>query len=52
MLKYAVDFDFPRITPTSFVGGVMPAGITKITYTVDLSGMTPESMMQGEENEL
>ena len=52
MLKYTVDSDFPRITPTSFVGGVMPAGITKITYTVDLSGMTPESMMQGEENEL
>ena len=52
MLKYTVDSDFPRITPTSLVGGVMPAGITKITYTVDLSGMTPESMMQGEENEL
>lgn len=45
MLKYTVDFDFPRITPASFVGGVMPAGITKFTYTVDLSGMTPESMM-------
>lgn len=45
MLKYAVDFDFPRITLASFAGGVMPAGITKITYTVDLSGMTPESML-------
>ena len=45
MLKYTVDSTFPRITPTSFIGGVMPAGITKITYTVDLSGMTPESMM-------
>ena len=45
MLKYTVDSDFPRITPASFAGGVMPAGITKITYTVDLSGMTPESMM-------
>ena len=45
MLKYTVDSDFPRITPASFVGGVMPAGITKFTYTVDLSGMTPESMM-------
>lgn len=42
MLKYTVDSDFPRITPASFVGGVMPAGITKFTYTVDLSGMTPE----------
>ena len=45
MLKYAVDSAFPRITPASFVGGVMPAGITKIMYTVDLSGITPESMM-------
>jgi hypothetical protein len=45
MLKYTVGSDFPRITPASFVGGVMPAGITKFTYTVDLSGMTPESMM-------
>lgn len=45
MLKYTVDSTFPRITPASFIGGVMPAGITKITYTVDLSGMTPESMM-------
>ena len=45
MLKYAVDSDFPRITPASFVDGVMPAKITKIAYTVDLSGMTPESMM-------
>ena len=47
MLKYTVGSDFPRITPESFVGGVLPAGVTKFTYTVDLSGMTPESMMQG-----
>ncbi len=52
MLKYTIDSDFPRITPASFVGGVMPAGITKITYTVDLSGMTPESMLQGVNNDL
>lgn len=52
MLKYTVDSDFPRITPASFVGGVMPAGISKITYTVDLSGITPESMMQGVHNDL
>ena len=45
MLKYTVDAAFPRITPASFAGGVMPAGITKITYTVDLSGMTPESLV-------
>lgn len=52
MLKYTVDDTFPRVTPASFINGVMPAGITKITYTVDLSGMTPESMMQGETHDL
>lgn len=45
MLKYTVNSDFPRITHTSFVGGVIPAGITKFTYTVDLGGMTPESLL-------
>lgn len=49
MLKYVVDSDFPRITSASFVNGVMPNGITKITYTVDLSGMTPESLIKGEQ---
>lgn len=52
MLKYTVDERFPRITPASFADGVMPAGITKITYTVDLSGMIPETMIQGEKNEI
>ena len=52
MLKYTVDDSFPRITPASFVGGTMPAGITKISYTVDLSGMVPESMLQGVTDEI
>ena len=52
MLKYTVDSAFPRITPASFIGGVMPASITKITYTVDLSGMTPESMLEGVKHEI
>lgn len=45
MLKYTIGSDFPRITPESFVGGVLPTGITKITYTVDLSGMPSEAMV-------
>lgn len=45
MLKYTVDSTFPRITPESFIGGVMPVGVTKFTYTVDLSGMISESMI-------
>lgn len=50
MLQYKVDESFPRVTPESFVGGVLPAGITKISYTVDLSGLTPVSLIQGEQN--
>ncbi len=52
MLKYSIDAGFPRITPESFIGGVLPAGIKKITYTVDLNGMTPTSMVQGADNDL
>ena len=52
MLKYKVDEAFPRITPASFVGGVIPAGITTITYTVNLDGMEAESLIQGDGNEI
>ena len=45
MLKYRVDSSFPRITPASFIGGVMPIKVTKFTYTVDLSGMAAETML-------
>ena len=47
MLLYRVDASFPRITPASFLGGVLPAGITKISYTVDLSGLSATSLIQG-----
>ena len=36
--SYAVDDDFPRIIPASFIGGVMPIGVFKFEYSVDLSG--------------
>lgn len=52
MLKYKVDEKFPRIVPASFVGGVIPAGITAITYTVNLDGMEAESLIQGDGNEI
>jgi hypothetical protein len=45
MLKYEVGPDFARITASSFVGGVMPARVTKFVYNVDLSGMAAESML-------
>ena len=52
MLQYTISSNFPRITPQSFVGGVLPAGITKITYTVDLSGMPAEAMVQGANHDI
>ena len=52
MLLYIIDDSFPTITPASFVGGVMPTGITKINYTVDLSGLTPISLLQGENHDI
>ena len=48
MLRYRVDESFPRIAPASFVGGVLPAGITKITYTINLDGIEPEALIQGD----
>lgn len=52
MLLYKIDDSFPRITPESFIGGVMPAGITKITYTVELSGMSPIALLDGEDDDI
>lgn len=49
MLQYTVDDSFPRITPQSFLGGVLPQGITKISYTVDLSGLASTSLIHGEQ---
>ncbi len=36
---FAVDASFPRITPDSFAGGALPAGVVKVEYMVDLSGL-------------
>lgn len=52
MLQYKVDDNFPQITPESFVNGVMPAGILKITYTADLSGLSPVSLLNGDDDDL
>lgn len=48
MLRYHINEDFPRISPASFIGGVLPLGITKITYTVSLDGLNSESLLQGD----
>lgn len=52
LLDYEIDDDFPRITTESFKGGVLPVGITKITYTVDLSGIQVVSLLQGADNDI
>ncbi len=52
MLRYRITDEFPRITPASFIGGVMPPGITKITYTVSLDGLEAESLIQGDNHEI
>lgn len=36
---YSVDDNFPRITPSSFLAGVVPTGIVSIEYDVDLSAL-------------
>lgn len=36
---YEVDENFPRITNQSFVGGVVPAGIVRVEYQIDLAGL-------------
>lgn len=37
--SYAVDNSFPRITPESFIGGVLPVGVVQFEYRIDLSGL-------------
>ena len=36
MLRYTVDDSFPKIVPEVFVDGVIPIGITHISYDVNL----------------
>lgn len=44
-MKYLVDNVFPRITPSSFVGGALPTGIVAVEYDVDLAGMAGTSLL-------
>lgn len=40
--SYTVDDSFPRISPASFIGGVLPEGVVQFEYRVDLSGLTSQ----------
>lgn len=39
MNQYTVNASFPSITQESFVGGILPIGVTKIMYNVSLDGL-------------
>jgi hypothetical protein len=41
---YLVDHCFPKITPSSFEMGVVPAGVTRLRYSVDLTGQSPAAL--------
>lgn len=41
-MKYTIDEKFPKILQESFVDGQLPLNITKLTYTIDLSGVVGE----------
>jgi hypothetical protein len=42
--SYTVDDSFPRITPASFVGGVLPAGVVQFEYRIDLAGLESQQL--------
>ena len=45
MKVFPVDNTFPSLTLDSFVGGTLPVNITKVKYTVDLSGIPGRSSL-------
>lgn len=50
MKSYNVDKDFPAITELSFKGDVIPQNIIRLNYTVDLSGLPCENLLETEQN--
>lgn len=45
LTSYRVDGRFPHISPDSFVGGVLPLGVTSINYSISLDDIQGESML-------
>ena len=45
MYQYEVDDTFPKVTEQSFINGVLPSCIVDVSYTVDLSGLTPVNLV-------
>ena len=42
--KYFINDNFPKITDDTFVGGKMPENISSLKYTIDLDGLSYESI--------
>lgn len=45
LTKYLVDESFPHISPSSFVGGALPLGVTSISYGIALDDIVGESLI-------
>ena len=49
---YIVASDFPRVVAASFVGGVVPAGVLRLVYQIDVTSEPPYPLSQSEVNDL
>lgn len=47
-LLFAVDDEFPRVVPSSFLHGELPPGVLRLRYQVDLSGPAPTPLSSGQ----
>ncbi|MGY1665935.1 PD-(D/E)XK motif protein [Geodermatophilus sp. SYSU D00696] len=43
-LWYHIDETFPRVVPTSFIGGRVPEGVLNLNYQLDLAGPYPTAL--------
>lgn len=50
MKMYRIDDSFPAITEKSFKGDVIPKSILRINYSVDLSGLLCENILETEQS--
>ena len=41
---FAVEGEFPRLTPYALVDGKVPAGVLDLSYQIDLSGPAPKPL--------
>ena len=51
MHRYLVDDNFPKVVEQSFVGGTLPVGVTDVSYTVNLSGLEAETLIEVHKDE-